>query len=623
MGTDYDIIVVGGGHAGIEAAHAGWKMGLKVALLTMNPKTIGKMPGNPAIGGVGKGQIVRDIDALGGLMGKLADRAGIQFRMLNESKGPAVWGPRCQTDMYLYEQLAQETMESLDGLNILAGEVLSLEADGGFWRIKLASNQSFSARAVVLTAGTFLDSKMFIGREKSIGGRIGETSATALSKSLVKLGLALKRFQTGTPPRLDPKSIDYRKCEVQKGDEQPQTFSSSTDPKTLTNKAVCWITRTNEQTHKILRQGFAESPLFNGEIKGTGPRYCPTIEEKITRFSERSSHQLFLEPESLSGGSIYVNGFFSSLSAETQLNALRTVPGLENCEVDFYGYGVEYDGIDATQLHPSLQSKKHAGLWFAGQVCGTSGYEEAAGQGIIAGINAALYVQKKAPWVPGRSESYVGVMLDDLTSIELIEPYRMFTSRAEYRLFLRHDNAAQRLSPKARELGMLNDSEWHAFEQSQERIVAVRHWLEQNSPTSEQVELLLRDSGQNPPQDRLKWMSFMRRPGVSLSKIKQLVQSEHISQLKFSLKDIEWLHIYAQELYSGFYERQKRDIEQQRKMESFPLSADFDYNQVDSLSAESKQRLLAMRPLTLGQAARIAGVRPTDIHILMRWFNRE
>lgn len=615
MQWDFDILVAGGGHAGIEAVHAGWKMGLKAALVTLDPMAIGRMSCNPAIGGVGKGQIVRDIDALGGLMGQLADATGIQFRMLNESKGPAVWGPRCQSDMFEYSKLARETLEALPGLEIIGGELVDLQKIDNGWKVQVSGAGEFKARTVIITSGTFLNSKMYTGLESAIGGRVGEPSATQLSLRLASMGIALRRLKTGTPSRLDPDSIDYSLCEVQHGDQEPFAFSSRT-VLPLQNKAVCWITRTTLRTHEILREGFAQSPMFTGVIQGLGPRYCPSIEDKINRFSDKDSHQLFLEPEGLNQGRIYVNGFSSSLPSEIQEKALRSIPGLENCRILQIGYAVEYDSVDATQLDPTLQCTAHPGLWFAGQVCGTSGYEEAAGQGLIAGINAALQVQGKEPWIPGRSESYIGVMLDDLTAVTLDEPYRMFTSRAEYRLFLRHDNAEMRLIHHGRQLGMVEDSAWERFESSQKRIGQVREWLATHSPDMETANGLLANAGQNPLVERARWIQLLRRPGVDVEAVLRTAQPEPMPTR------MEWLHILAEELYRGFYERQLKDIEQQRKMENFRLSPDLDYKSIKALSFESRQKLSAKRPLTLGQAARIPGVRPADIQVLIHWFNQ-
>jgi tRNA uridine 5-carboxymethylaminomethyl modification enzyme len=616
MADRFDILVIGGGHAGIEAVHSAWRMGLRAGLVSMSLRAIGRMSCNPAIGGVGKGQIVRDIDALGGLMGKLADETGIQFRVLNESKGPAVWGPRCQSDMEEYSKASQRILGACTGLVLIEGEVAELKSAGPLWTLTLGDGRSFETQSVVITSGTFLGARMYTGLEESVGGRIGEPAAQQLSDCLQTLGIRLRRLKTGTPSRLDPKSLDYSACEVQHGDDIPFPFSWSTK-RQLHNRSVCWITRTTLQTHEILRTGFAQSPMFTGMIHGRGPRYCPSIEDKINRFADKESHQLFLEPEGFEQGRIYVNGFSSSLPAEVQLEALRSIPGLENCQVLQIGYAVEYDAVDATQLHPTLECRAWPGLYFAGQVCGTSGYEEAAGQGLIAGINAALKVQNRPAFILGRSESYIGVMLDDLVAIPLEEPYRMFTSRAEYRLFLRYDNAAQRLTGKGRELGMVEDSQWEDFLASEIRLESGLKILSETGPDLETANEILAATEQAPLVERPRWIQLLRRPGVD----GEVVFAK--AGLLDSLDRVERLHLRAEELYRGFYERQARDIDQQKRLESLRLDADFDYARITALSFESRQKLLATKPMSIGQAARIPGVRPADVSVLIHWLNNQ
>ena len=618
MDSSHDIVVVGGGHAGIEACHAAWRMGMRVALVTYSKAGIGRMSCNPAIGGVGKGQIVRDIDALGGLMGRMADATGIQFRMLNDSKGPAVWGPRCQSDMEAYSRLAQETLSQCNGLRIIEDEVCALTplAGSSRWNVTLAQSGVLETKAVVLTTGTFLSARMFTGLDTTVGGRVGESSADMLSQSLQGLGIKLRRLKTGTPSRLDPASIDYAACQVQHGDPEPYPFCWSTLAP-LHNSAVCWITRTTERTHAILRTGFAQSPMFTGRIKGLGPRYCPSIEDKINRFADKDSHQLFLEPEGDDAGRIYVNGFSSSLPAEVQLEALRSIPGLESCRVLQVGYAVEYESVDATQLHPTLECREWPGLHFAGQVCGTSGYEEAAGQGLVAGLNAALKILGREPFLLGRSESYLGVMLDDLVTMALEEPYRMFTSRAEHRLFLRYDNASQRLTAKGRELGLVQDDQWNAFQVSQARIHDSVRFLEQNGPTLEEANRILQGSGQSLLSERPRWIHLLRRPGVDAALVFRAAGLEE------TLLRGERLHILSEELYRGFYERQEREIQQQRRLENLRIPADIDYAQITALSFEARQKLARQRPLTVGLAARVPGVRPADVSVLIHWLNQK
>jgi len=537
--------------------------------------------------------------------------------MLNDSKGPAVWGPRCQSDMAEYSRAAQRHLRQCQGLALIDGEVVALNRSAqetAGWIVELADGVQLNTRTVVITSGTFLGARMFTGLERSVGGRVSEPSAERLATCLHDLGIRLRRLKTGTPSRLDPASINYAACEEQQGDAIPYPFSWFTQTQ-LSNRAVCWITRTTLQTHAVLRTGFALSPMFSGVIKGMGPRYCPSIEDKINRFADKDSHQLFLEPEGDGQGRIYVNGFSSSLPADVQLAALRTIPGLENCRVLQIGYAVEYDAVDATQLHPTLQCREWSGLYFAGQVCGTSGYEEAAGQGLVAGINAALQVQGRDPWILGRSESYIGVMLDDLVNMELEEPYRMFTSRAEYRLFLRYDNAAIRLTTQGRQLGMVGDEQWAAYETSLAHIQHAREILETTSPDLATANQVLQESQQDPIAEKVRWMQLLRRPGIHWEAL--LAAAGLAEQLDRN----ERLHIYAEEMYRGFYERQQRDIEQTRRLENLRLRDGIDYTQITALSFESRQKLTRMRPLTIGQASRIPGVRPSDISVLIYWLN--
>ena len=601
--AEFDVVVVGGGHAG------------------------GRMSCNPAVGGVAKGQIVRDIDALGGLMGLLTDKAGIQFRMLNMSKGPAVWGPRAQCDMKYYSEVARETMESLPGLTLIQGELASFERmNDGRLELTLLNGDRYITRAIVVTSGTFLASKMFTGLETSIGGRVGEPSADKLSECLAKNGIRLRRLKTGTPSRLDPDSIDFNECDVQHGDEHPwpmsdRHFNGATPDKFwgdqinkfIRNDCVCWITRTNIKTHDILRSGFKDSPMFSGRIHGKGPRYCPSIEDKINRFGDRDGHQLFLEPEQADIGRVYINGFSSSLPADIQLAAIHTIPGLTRAKVLQIGYAVEYDSVDATQLYPTFECKNVPGLYFAGQVCGTSGYEEAAGQGLMAGINAALKVKGEEPFILGRSESYLGVMVDDLVNILLDEPYRMFTSRAEYRLFLRSDNAEMRLKEKARKIGMISDRDWEDWTRRRDLMASLKTQFTETSATPEEANVILEAGGQALASERTRWINVLRRPGIDPETFFKVAAPD----AKITRRD-QW-YMYAEELYAGFFDRQEREIDDQKKMEKVKLSPDFDYMSITAISIESRQRLNAHKPLTLGQASRVPGVRPADITVLAHW----
>lgn len=636
INAEYDVVVIGGGHAGIEATHAAWKLGVKTAMLTMEINAIGRMSCNPAVGGVAKGQIVRDIDALGGLMGLLTDKAGIQFRMLNMSKGPAVWGPRAQCDMKYYSEVAREVITSLPGLDVIEGELASFERmlDGRL-ELTLLNGDRYITKSIVVTSGTFLASKMFTGLETSIGGRVGEPSSDMLSQCLAREGVQLRRLKTGTPSRLDPDSIDFNECEVQRGDDMPWPMSDRHlantvpgrdadyfwgDPKNhfVRNDCVCWITRTNIKTHDILRSGFKDSPMFSGRIHGKGPRYCPSIEDKINRFGDRDGHQLFLEPEQADIGRVYINGFSSSLPADIQLQAIHTIPGLTRARVLQIGYAVEYDSVDATQLYPTFECKNVPGLYFAGQVCGTSGYEEAAGQGLMAGINAALKVKGDAPLILGRSESYLGVMVDDLVNVLLDEPYRMFTSRAEYRLFLRSDNAEARLKEKAHQIGMISDSDYADWTLRKQQMEDVKARLAAEAAAPEQANKILEAGGQALATERTRWINVLKRPGIDPEMFfKTALPEETVPELQLTRRD-QWF-LYAEEIYAGFFDRQAREIDDQKKMEAVKLSPDLDYMQISAISIESRQRLNAQKPLTLGQASRIPGVRPADITVLAHW----
>lgn len=612
----FDVVVIGGGHAGIEAAHAAWKIGVKVAMITMDLESIGRMSCNPAVGGVSKGQIVRDIDALGGLMGILTDRAGIQFRMLNSSKGPAVWGPRAQCDLKAYSNFAREALENCRGLRLIRGELAAFDrTKEGNFELSLLDGTRYATKTLVITSGTFLSSRMFTGLETSVGGRVGEPSADALSKSISANGLRLRRLKTGTPSRIDPDTVDFEECQVQPGDKNPWPMSDRSKTP-IDNGNVCWITRTNIRTHDILRSGFKDSPMFSGRIKGKGPRYCPSIEDKINRFGDKDGHQLFLEPETRDVSRIYLNGFSSSLPADVQLAALRTIPGLTRAKVLQIGYAVEYDSIDATQLFPTFECRTIPGLYFAGQVCGTSGYEEAAGQGILAGINAALKTQGQEPFILGRSESYIGVMADDLSRFLLDEPYRMFTSRAEYRLYLRSDNADMRLKDRARKIGMIDDADFASWERRKAEISRVRKFLEETPVSPSLLNPFLERFGQTPVREPVRLNTVLRRPGID----PEAFFDTFVPESTLIRRD-RW-NLFAEESYAGFFARQEKEIEHEKKLDRIRLPEDLDYGQISALSIESRGRLAAARPLTMGSASRIPGVRPSDILVLTHWLDR-
>lgn len=625
---EFGVVVIGGGHAGIEAAHASAKLGVATAMVTMDLQAIGRMSCNPAIGGVAKGQLVRDIDALGGLMGWVADQAGIHFRMLNASKGPAVWGPRAQMDMEAYAETMQTVLGKQPNLQLLAGELQSLHprADGRF-DLRIAQGLgrdsastlnllNVQAGAVVITSGTFLGAVMYTGLKCTTGGRVGEPAAIELAHNLKDLGIKTRRLKTGTPARLVAASLDYAQVETQAGDEIPYPFSFRT-LKPVTNKAVCWITHTNEKTHAILREGFDQSPMFTGAIQGVGPRYCPSIEDKVNRFADKTSHHLFLEPEGLGNGRIYVNGFSSSLPADVQDRALRTVPGLQHCEVLRYGYAVEYDAVDATQLHPTYGMRSLPGLFFAGQVNGTSGYEEAAGQGLLAGINAARHVLELEPFLIDRSESYLGVMTDDLVRLDLDEPYRLFTSRSEYRLHIRQDNAEERLLMKGHAANLIDDETARRFAARQERMAAFHETLEKHKAKPADVDALLAEAGSAALHEPVNALSLLRRPHVTVAGLVQALGLEN------PLNRTELVEFEAREKYRGFAERQEREIARSQRLAHWRIPEGFNYGEALALSHEARGKLQKLKPLTVGEAQGIAGVTPADISALLMYLQPE
>jgi len=616
MDSSFEVIVIGGGHAGIEAAHAAARMGARTAMVSMDVAAIGRMSCNPAIGGVAKGQLVRDLDALGGLMGEVADVAGIQFRMLNLSKGPAVWGPRAQMDMELYADTMQARLRATPNLSLLDGELESFQrtSDGGF-DLDFGPRGILRCRALIITSGTFLGAVMHTGLNQTKGGRVGEAAADRLSSAIRGLGIRTRRLKTGTPARLAADSIDYQAVEIQHGDPEPWSFSFRTEAP-VKNHATCWITHTNLETHAILRDGFDRSPMFTGVIKGVGPRYCPSIEDKICRFADKDSHHLFLEPEGLRNGRIYVNGFSSSLPSEIQDLALRTIPGLKDCRVLRYGYAVEYDSVESTQLHPTFACKEAPGLYFAGQVNGTSGYEEAAAQGLVAGINAVLAIRGEPPFLLGRSESYIGVLADDLVSLELEEPYRMFTSRAEYRLHLRHDNAEVRLVDKGRALGLIDDATFAKYEAWQTRMESARTALGQARAFGPEVDAYLGECGSAPLDEATTALALLRRPDVGLEGLAARLGLD----LGLARKDM--LRLEAAERYRGFWDRQLKEIERNKRLQGLRIPQAFDYARAHALSTEARQKLAAKRPLTVGLAQRISGVTPADISGLIFHINQ-
>lgn len=627
----YDIIVIGAGHAGIEAACASAKMGASVGVVTMDLDAIGRMSCNPAIGGTAKGHLVREIDALGGVMGILADKTGIQFKMLNTSKGPAVWSPRCQSDKNLYSEEASKLLNSYKNIKLIQDMVISVivseKNDNTNYRyvitgIKAELNGNIECKAVIITSGTFLNAIMHTGRNKTTGGRIGEKSASGLSESLMSLGFETGRLKTGTPPRLDIDTIDFSKTEIQHGDKNPVPFSFSTlwDRNTFPVQAQvdCYLTHTNERTHSILRTGFEDSPLFTGIIKGVGPRYCPSIEDKISRFADKPRHQIFLEPETLRGNTIYMNGFSTSLPYDVQEKAARTIPGLEKVRLLRQGYAVEYDFFPAYQIYQTLESKNVSGLYNAGQVNGTSGYEEAAGQGLVAGINAVLKIRNEEPFVLKRSEAYIGVLVDDLINKVPDEPYRMFTSSAEYRLLLRQDNADLRLMEKGGSLGLVESKHLKRVKEKRKLIEdGIRYFCSKTVKPSA-INPLLESVSSNRISQNEFLSNILKRNEISISDITDLDGFRHDEMfMKISRNPEVMKQIEIDIKYEGYIKRQAEQIEHFNRNEDLKIPREFDYGRIKSISTEALDKLKKIRPASIGQASRIAGVRPSDISALL------
>ena len=590
----FGCIVVGGGHAGAEAAHAAAKLGLDTLLITMSVDTIGKMSCNPAIGGLAKGQIVREIDALGGLMGRAIDATGIQFRILNRSKGPAVRSPRAQADKYKYKDYIRQRLQATGGLTIVEAEVTQIRTDGGkVVGVTCADGRCYDSQTVIITAGTFLGGIMHMGDKQWAGGRFDEPASNELSDSLKSLGFELSRLKTGTPARLAGDTIDYDKCELQKGDEDRQPFSFMTD-RIERPQLPCWITYTNEKVHDLLRANLDRAPMYTGQIASAGPRYCPSIETKVVRFADKARHMIFLEPEDEAGSTIYCNGISTSVPTDVQDEMLRLIPGTENAKVIHYAYAIEYDHCPARQLWPSLQTRKIKGLYFAGQINGTSGYEEAAGQGLLAGINAALAVKGKAPLVLRRDQAYIGVLVDDLLTKEIDEPYRMFTSRAEYRLTLRSDNADRRLTEIGRAVGLVDDKRWTRYQEKIAALAKLEKYLRQTKRGTATLWQQLKQPD-NP---------FAINPRAD----------EEIAAMGLRADVVESAAIEA--LYEGYLKRQERQIESFRNLEKIKLPEGMDYDAVSHLSNEARCKLKRFRPTTLAQASRIGGVTPADITVI-------
>jgi len=623
----FDVIIIGAGHAGVEASVSCAKMGLSVGLVTMDLNAIGRMSCNPAVGGSAKGHLVREIDALGGVMGELADKTGIQFKMLNKSKGPAVWSPRCQSDKDLYSLAATEMVKSFPNITLVQNIVKELIVGEGdeihkykIKGIKTNLGYDIECKSVIITSGTFLNAIMHTGTTQTEGGRIGEQSAKGLSDCMLEMGFQTGRLKTGTPPRLDITTIDFSKTEVQSGDIDPKPFSFRTksDHFPTLPQVDCFLTYTNEHTHEILRTGFEESPMFTGRIKGVGPRYCPSIEDKISRFSEKPRHQIFLEPETLNSETIYMNGFSTSLPINVQEKAARTIVGLENVKIVKKGYAVEYDFFPTFQTNLTLETKLVSGLYVAGQINGTSGYEEAAAQGLIAGINAARKIKNEEAFILKRSEAYIGVLIDDLINKCPDEPYRMFTSCAEYRLILRQDNADLRLMKYGHELGILESDAYHKMEAKRELINDSLNYFGSNTLTPKEVNEYLKEKNSSELSQGEFISALVRRNEVILSELidkTALKNSELIQKLAANPEALEQVEIELK--YKGYIDRQIEQVKNFDKNEDIKIPANFKYDRLKSLSAEAKEKLVSIRPQNIGQAMRIAGVRPSDITALL------
>lgn len=615
----YDVIVVGAGHAGCEAAAAAANLGSKTLLITMNMETIGKMSCNPAMGGIAKGQIVREIDALGGYSGIIADKSAIQFKMLNLSKGPAMWSPRTQNDRMLFSaewRLALENTPNLDFFQDMVKELIieNNKAAGVITSIGV----KFKAKAVVLTNGTFLNGLIHIGEKQLGGGRMGEPKAFGITEQLISLGFEAGRMKTGTPVRVDGRSIDFSKMEEQKGDENPQKFSYLDTPK-LTQQRSCYITYTNEIVHDILREGFDRSPMFNGTIQSLGPRYCPSIEDKINRFADRNRHQIFAEPEGWHTIEYYINGFSSSLPEDIQIKALHQIPGFEHAKVFRPGYAIEYDYFPPTQLQHTLETKLIENLYFAGQINGTTGYEEAAGQGLIAGINAHNKVHEKESFTLNRDEAYIGVLIDDLITKGTEEPYRMFTSRAEYRLLLRQDNADIRLTEKSHKLGLATYERMKKVEEKVNKSQELEDFLRETSLKPHQINPILEEENSNPVDQAYRASQILTRPNITLNKLEKLEFIRNTSK-NYSDEVREQAEINIK--YKGYIEKEKENVAKLQRLENIKIPTDFDFSRVSSLSSEAKQKLNKIKPKTIAQASRISGVSPADINVLLIFLGR-
>ncbi|MFM1792948.1 MAG: hypothetical protein RLZZ252_1302 [Bacteroidota bacterium] len=620
MEVNYDVIVVGAGHAGCEAAHAAATMGCSVMLITMNMETIAKMSCNPAMGGVAKGQIVREIDALGGMSGIITDKTMIQFRMLNRSKGVAMWSPRAQSDRWRFAEEWRLQLESNARVDFFQDSVTELLFHGKqLSGVKTSMGATIHGKTVVLTTGTFLNGLIHIGKKNFGGGRMGEKAATGITAQLESLGFVAGRMKTGTPPRVDGRSLDYSKMEEQPGDEHPEKFSFSHETSPLTKQRSCYITYTNSNVHDILREGFEDSPMYNGSITGLGPRYCPSIEDKINRFAERDRHQIFVEPEGWNTIEIYVNGFSTSLPDHIQEKAMRLIPGFEKVKIFRPGYAIEYDFFQPTQLKPSLETKNIENLFFAGQINGTTGYEEAAAQGLIAGINAANKVQNKEALILKRNEAYIGVLIDDLINKGTEEPYRMFTSRAEYRISLRQDNADERLTPIGYSIGLAKQERLDNLNKKRVEVNSIKDYLKNTNIHPLEVEDYLKTKGTTSITEKIRLNKILLRPEIELEDITK-IPNHGTELIKYNKDSLERAAIEIK--YEAYIDRENETAQKLIRLEDLKIPNNFDYTKMESISMEGREKLKKIKPETIGQAKRISGVSASDIQVLLIHFGR-